>query len=281
MDSDLNRTDTFGTRPQFLGLAAATLLMGAAVFLLPQHEASRGPALAPSVATMEESAPVVSPAFAEESAMTPHELMARWEPLIKQASKKYNVPADWIRAVMARESGGRTMLGETMPMVSSAGAMGLMQVMPGTYDEKRAELGLGADPFNPRDNILAGTAYLKWLHGKYGYPAMFAAYNDGPGNLENHLYKGRALPAETRMYVAAIGKSLGMDISGLNNVSLTKPDGSTVAIDAVKVSAIHAAAPGEYAPGVSTVVSIGKTHQGVREDFAAVATLLRSHGAKV
>lgn len=213
--------------------------------------------------------------------MTPRELMARWEPLIGQASKKYNVPADWIRAVMARESGGRTMLGETMPMVSSAGAMGLMQVMPATYAEKRAELGLGDDPFNPRDNILAGTAYLKWLHGKYGYPAMFAAYNDGPGNLEDHLFKGRALPTETRLYVAAIGKSLGVDISGLNNVSLTKPDGSAVAIDAVKVSAIHAAAPGEYAPGVSTVVSIGKTHQGVREDFAQVAALLRSHGAKV
>ncbi len=278
MDSDLNRTDIFGAPS--LGIAAALLLTGAAIFVLPHSAPVRAPAPSAPVTATAEPAPV-SPAFAQEQGMTPRELMARWEPLIGQASKKYNVPADWIRAVMARESGGRTMLGETMPMVSSAGAMGLMQVMPATYAEKRAELGLGDDPFNPRDNILAGTAYLKWLHGKYGYPAMFAAYNDGPGNLEDHLFKGRALPTETRLYVAAIGKSLGVDISGLNNVSLTKPDGSAVAIDAVKVSAIHAAAPGEYAPGVSTVVSIGKTHQGVREDFAQVAALLRSHGAKV
>ena len=279
MDSDLNRTDIFGA--QTLGIAAAVLLTGAAFFVLPHSAPVHAPAPAAPVITNPEPAPLVSPAYAMEQEMSTRELMARWEPIIKQASRKFDVPADWIRAVMARESGGRTMLTPALPMISSAGAMGLMQVMPATYDEKRAELGLGSNPFDAHDNIFAGTAYLKWLHGKYGYPAMFAAYNDGPGNLEDHLFNGRALPNETRLYVAAIGKSLGADISGLNNVSLTKPDGSSVAIDAIKVSAIHAAAPGEYAPGVSTVVSIGKTHQGVREDFDKVAALLRSHGAKV
>ena len=123
MDSDLNRTDIFGAPS--LGIAAALLLTGAAIFVLPHSAPVRAPAPSAPVTATAEPAPV-SPAFAQEQGMTPRELMARWEPLIGQASKKYNVPADWIRAVMARESGGRTMLGETMPMVSSAGAMGLM-----------------------------------------------------------------------------------------------------------------------------------------------------------
>ena len=124
---------------------------------------------------------------------------------------------------MRQESGGRTMLAENLPIVSAAGAMGVMQVMPGTYTEMAAQYGLGANPYNPRDNIYAGAAYLKWLHVKYGYPAMFAAYNDGPGNIEDHLHRGRALPAETRGYIAEIAKSLGdkSAIASLSQVALT------------------------------------------------------------
>jgi len=87
---------------------------------------------------------------------------------------------------------------------NSAGAMGLMQVMPGTYDEMRAQYGLGADPYDPHDNIFAGAAYLSFLHRKYGNPQMFAAYNDGPGNYEQYLHGARALPQETVAYLAAI-----------------------------------------------------------------------------
>ena len=162
--------------------------------------------------------------------MPPGALMARWDPVILQASRKFRIPADWIRAVMRQESGGRTMLAENIPIVSAVGAMGVMQVMPGTYSEMAAQYGLGADPYNPRDNIYAGAAYLKWLHVKYGYPAMFAAYNDGPGNIEDHLHGGRPLPAETRGYIAAIGKSLGDKSVGANltKVALTQPDGTKV-----------------------------------------------------
>jgi len=88
------------------------------------------------------------------------------------------------------------MLGEGMPIVSSAGAVGLMQLLPATYGEMAAQYRLGDNPFEPRDNIMAGAAYLRWLHHKYGSPAMFAAYNAGPGRLEDHL-KGASLPAET------------------------------------------------------------------------------------
>ncbi|MCR5881293.1 transglycosylase SLT domain-containing protein [Phenylobacterium sp. J367] len=59
--------------------------------------------------------------------------------------------------------------------VSRADTIGLMQVMPGTYAELRARYGLGADPFDVRDNVLAGTAYLREMHDRYGVQGMLAA----------------------------------------------------------------------------------------------------------
>ena len=227
--------------------------------------------------------PAAPSIFEQEQAMAPTILLSRWEPLIKQAAHKFNIPADWIRAVMRQESGGRTVLVGNLPIVSAVGAMGVMQVMPGTYSEMAAQYGLGANPYDPRDNIYAGAGYLKWLHFKYGYPAMFAAYNDGPGNIEDHLYHGRPLPAETRGYIVAIGKSLGdKSVSAnLTKVELTQPDGTKVAIDANKVSAVHPAIPGIYAAGVQSVISVGKLNRGVREDVAEASRLLRAHGARI
>ena len=136
----------------------------------------------------------------EEAAMSPQALLDRWQPFISEASKRFAVPEKWIRAVIRVESGGRTLL-FGKPITSGAGAMGLMQLMRDTYDEISTRNGLGTDPYNARDNILAGTAYLRELYTKYGYPHLFAAYNAGPGRLEDHLHKGQALPAETRVYV--------------------------------------------------------------------------------
>ncbi|WP_447411863.1 lytic transglycosylase domain-containing protein, partial [Clostridium perfringens] len=65
--------------------------------------------------------------------------------------------------------------------VSRAGAIGLMQIMPATYAELRRDLGLGPDPFAVRDNVLAGTAYLRRMYDRYGSPGFLAAYNAGPG----------------------------------------------------------------------------------------------------
>jgi soluble lytic murein transglycosylase-like protein len=234
-----------------------------------------------------ESEAIVAPAkpsvFALEATMSSSALMKRWEPLILEASKKFKVPAEWIRAVIRQESGGRTMIAENVPIISDAGAMGVMQVMSGTYAEMAAQYHLGADPYNPHDNIFAGTAYLKWLHGKYGYPAMFAAYNDGPGNIEDHLYRGRPLPKETRGYIANIAKSLGdkLAIADLGKVNLTQPDGAKVSIDAHKVTAVHPAIPGLYAASVQSVITVGKLNRGVREDVAEATKILRAHGAKI
>ena len=61
---------------------------------------------------------------------------------------------------MRAESGGMTMRGGH-PITSRAGALGLMQLMPGTWADMRGRLGLGSDPHDPHDNIIAGAAYLR------------------------------------------------------------------------------------------------------------------------
>ena len=124
----------------------------------------------------------------------------RWARHIDDASVRFGVPADWIRRVMDAESGGRTSL-NGRPITSRAGAMGLMQLMPGTWAEMRRMHGLGSDPHQPRDNILAGTAYLRAMYDRFGYPGLFAAYNAGPGRYARHLSTGGALPAETTAYL--------------------------------------------------------------------------------
>jgi hypothetical protein len=222
-------------------------------------------------------------AFQREQAMTPGERITRWKPIVTKASHRVGVPVAWINAVMRVESGGRTMLSDTTPMVSSKGAIGLMQVLPATYDEMRAQYGLGPDPFNARDNINAGAAYLKWLRGKYGYPAMFAAYNAGPGQVDDLLARGKPLPAETRTYVARVGAILdiGADGTAINAARLTRPDGSQVLIDPLAVSAIRGVVPGEYPDGVQTVLTLGRLTQGVRETASVATAAIRIRGGKI
>jgi hypothetical protein len=177
---------------------------------------------------------------------------------------------------MVAESGGRTMSAEDRPLTSRAGALGLMQLMPDTYADMRAAYGLGADPQNPHDNILAGTAFLRRLFLTYGFPAMFSAYNDGPGNLEYRLMHRELLPLETRNYVEVITRAL-LGVGGLHGVKarFTRPDGSAVMIDIGAIVLVRAALPGEYAPGVQSVITIGRMHQGVRENVAEVKSRLR------
>jgi len=128
---------------------------------------------------------------------------ARWRPIVAEASARFGVPQLWIEQVMRAESGGRTTL-DGRPITSRAGAMGLMQLMPGTWAAMRARLGLGGDPHSPRDNIMAGTAYLRMMYDRFGYPGLFAAYNAGPGRYAEHLATGRPLPTETRAYLTTV-----------------------------------------------------------------------------
>jgi hypothetical protein len=112
------------------------------------------------------------------------------------------IPERWIREVMRQESAGR------VTATSRVGAMGLMQVMPGTYAELQARHGLGNDPYHPYDSLMAGAAYIRQMYDLYGSPAFLAAYNAGPRRLEDYLWNNRGLPDETRNYVARIGPNI-------------------------------------------------------------------------
>ncbi len=131
-----------------------------------------------------------------------------WGPHIREAAARHAVPERWIREVMRQESGGRA--GATSPV----GAMGLMQVMPGTYDMLRRRHGLGDDPYEPRDNILAGAAYIREMHDRFGAPAFLAAYNAGPERVEAVLAGATVLPDETVDYLARVAPRLGMAAAG-------------------------------------------------------------------
>jgi hypothetical protein len=118
-----------------------------------------------------------------------------FDPIIAEASRLYQVPEKLVRAVIKAESNFNP------NARSHAGAMGLMQLMPGTA----ADLGV-RNAYNPRENILGGTRYLRDLLDRYkgSVPMALAAYNWGMGNLD----RGGPLPSETRGYIQAVSKHL-------------------------------------------------------------------------
>jgi soluble lytic murein transglycosylase-like protein len=131
------------------------------------------------------------------------ESVADWRPYITEASLRFGVPTAWIERVMHVESGGQTTFAGR-PIRSRAGAIGLMQLMPGTWEMMRQALALGPNPDDPHDNILAGVLYLRMMYDRFGYPGMFAAYNAGPGRFAGSLATGKALPAETIAYLKKV-----------------------------------------------------------------------------
>ena len=147
---------------------------------------------------------VSSVAFAAEK--TPIERQAHGVSVaaaIAEASQRFGVPEHWLRAIMRVESRG------LVRATSKKGAMGLMQIMPATGLDLRTRHGFGSDPYDIRENILAGAAYVREMHDRYGAPGFLAAYNAGPGRYEEFLSNGRSLPAETRNYVATLAPIIG------------------------------------------------------------------------
>lgn len=122
----------------------------------------------------------------------------QWRPQIAEAARRFDLPADWIAAVIAAESDGDP------HALSSKGAMGLMQLMPATWSDLQGLYHLGGDPFDPGDNILAGAAYLGAMRDRFGYPGLFAAYSAGPARYEAYLRGGELLPEETRRYLSVL-----------------------------------------------------------------------------
>lgn len=124
---------------------------------------------------------------------------------VSEAAQRFGIPEAWIWAVMRAESNGDP------AAISHAGAMGLMQVMPGTWAGLTARYGLGDNPWEVRANIHAGAAYLREMVDRYGdLPSALAAYNAGPGRVDDWRRRGRALPAETIAYVTRIAPALGV-----------------------------------------------------------------------
>jgi hypothetical protein len=128
---------------------------------------------------------------------------------IAAAEKRFGIPATWLRAIIRIESGGNPRA------ISPKGATGLMQIMPSTWASLRLRYGLGRDPFNPHDNILAGAALLREMRDRYGSPGFLAAYNAGPGRYEDYRDRHHPLPAETIAYVADLLPRLDLDAGQL------------------------------------------------------------------
>lgn len=174
---------------------------------------------------------VSPPATAVQPAAVNDAALDLWTPFIAEAAARFGIPTAWIRTVMAVESGGRTMR-NGRPVTSRSGAIGLMQVMPDTYEEMRHAYGLGSDPHDPRDNILAGAAYLRAMFQRFGWPGFFAAYNAGPERYADHLRTGLPLPLETQSYLALLDLSLPMMLTLVR--SQTAPNHKSIASELIE-----------------------------------------------
>lgn len=162
-------------------------------------------------------------------------------PFIAEAAQRFGIPSMWITAVMRVESAGYA------HALSPKGAMGLMQIMPQTWSVLRARYNLGADPFDPRDNILAGAGYLRELFDRYGQPGFLAAYNAGPGRWEDHLSGARSLPNETIDYVAKLAPAVGSDADAVRS------DRTTTAHSAPALPSIFVARSND--PSIANAIS--------------------------
>ena len=152
-------------------------------------------------------------AIAARSYPAPGDVDDPWGPYIREAAYRFQVPERWVREVMQQESGGRLYDANDALITSSVGAMGLMQVMPQTYDILRQRYGLGSDAYDPHNNILAGAAYIREMYDRYGAPGFLAAYDAGPDRVDAYLADGTPLPDETVNYLASVAPRLGAGVA--------------------------------------------------------------------
>ena len=178
---------------------------------------------------------------------------------VEEAARRFAIPPLWIRAVMQAESGGDA------HALSAQGAMGLMQIMPGTWAELRLRYGLGADPYDPHDNVIAGAAYLREMRDRYGEPGFLAAYNAGPDRYEEHVATGRPLPAQTVSYMAVVASLID---AGVGVAASPAPFWASSSLFVVR--GIGGSAP--LRPSSSTAMPLLPAH-----DAAQVGTTLTPH----
>jgi len=192
---------------------------------------------------------------------------ARLADFITEASQRFGVPSGWIMAVMRFESAFD-------PRARSPkGAMGLMQLMPDTWAAMRAGLSLGNDPYDPHDNTLAGAGYLRALYDRFGADGFLAAYNAGPGRYLDYVVRGRALPPETRRYVAVLAPAIGEAPAGppfVGGASAAPLPSIRETLFVPVVGAANAAAIGSPPPEPAPVAQLKPAH-GPRDGLFAGA----------
>lgn len=143
---------------------------------------------------------------------------AEYDQYFLDAAKKYNVDPRWLKAIAAGESSW------DQNAVSKAGAKGLMQVMPGNFQP-------GENPFDPRDNIMAGARVFKdgldWASRNAGgdFDEALRYYNGGVrrGSAENMAYPGRI----REKYAAMYGAPKNNDASGVDSSEIAKNTSKT------------------------------------------------------
>jgi soluble lytic murein transglycosylase-like protein len=133
--------------------------------------------------------------YIKEAMENPDAFITKYDIIIKAASEKFSMEPSLVKAVIKAESGF------DHTAVSSKGAQGLMQLMPGTAEELEVD-----DPYNPEKNIFGGTKYLSKMMERYNNDVKLAlaAYNAGPDNVDK--YKGVPPFRETNTFIDRVMK---------------------------------------------------------------------------
>ncbi|WP_246856590.1 lytic transglycosylase domain-containing protein [Acetobacter vaccinii] len=175
----------------------------------------------------------------------PGSAMNPWKPYINEAALRFSIPQGWIRAVMNQESGGHQYIHGHL-VRSVHGAVGLMQIKPDTYHELARRYHLGSDPYDPHDNIMAGSGYIRELYDRFGSPTFLVAYSCGPQCADNHQRRGTSLPSYARSYLAAVAPHLGDGTPGTVTAETDAVEVATTT-DPVDAALQQAQAAGRYA----------------------------------
>jgi soluble lytic murein transglycosylase-like protein len=133
--------------------------------------------------------------YIKEARENPDAFITKYDIIIKAASEKFNMEPSLVKAVIKAESGFNH------TAVSSKGAQGLMQLMPGTAEDMEVD-----DPYNPEKNIFGGTKYLSKMMERYNNDVKLAlaAYNAGPDNVDE--YKDVPPFKETKTFIERVMK---------------------------------------------------------------------------
>jgi len=214
------------------------------------------------------------------------QLIGRGDSIIRATLRLFEVSANRIEALVPKKDAGRKILAESQPITPKTRTIGVKQLASGGREKMGDPRGLSIDPYDPRYQVGTDTAFARLQYQKYGSPPMLAAINSGAGKLDDDIKKNPTFPAKTPANVNGTAdvpnaRTQRSTQSLTRLVEFTRPDGSPVWIDVAMVKSVRETFPGEYASGVQSVVSWGKSKQGVRESTAAAAALIRDHGGKL